>query len=131
MIQPFNSKKYLLCFSLATIALIVTGAVLSAIWFYHYGVGEYAHSPNGRYTAHLTLIKQRTLSDGEIEYVQAKVVDTQQDQTIWRLEYRPINTSHFLNYGNRQHSYIQWAPSSDKVTFPMNTKGYQITVAIP
>lgn len=114
-----------------TLPLLIVIYVAWQIWFYKYGTGEYEISPNGRYTAHLSRYYERTLWDGEIDYVRAKIVDTKTEEIVWKLEYKPDNTSNLYDYGIRGLKFIQWNAASTEVTFPLDTTGKQVVVPMP
>lgn len=117
--------------ALTVIPLLLCAAVVFHLWFYEYSAGEYSDSPDGRYTANLHRVYERTLRTGEIEYVRASVIDQKNGETVWLLEYKPANISSLYHYSDRSQRFIKWNATSDEVIFPLEHGGKQIVVPMP
>lgn len=113
------------------VLLLIAGFIVWPLWFYEYGIGEHQSSPDGRYTANLHRYYERTVFDGEIEYVRANVIDAKTKTIVWEFEYKPTNISILHDYGIRGQKFIQWNATSTEVTLPLDTTGKQIVVPMP
>lgn len=111
--------------------VLIASVIAWKIWFYDYGIGEYIDSPNGQYTARINHWYQRTLWEGEIEFVRARVIDKSTERVLWSFEYHPSNTSILWDYEDRSRTFIQWNATSDEVVFPLDKTGKQIAVPMP
>jgi len=114
----------------AAIGLFILFLILS-IWFGATGGGEYKDSPSGKYTAHLTLYTQRTVTRGKIQYVQIKVEEKGQGEVVWEMTYHPPPGSSLHIYGDRSREFIRWEMDSSAVHFPLDTNGTEIIVPMP
>lgn len=125
--QTFGKKK--------TIVFIAIGLFLLALflsfWFGAMGGGEYKDSSNGKYIARQSLYTQRTLLNGEIQYVRIEVEEKATGKVIWEMTYRPPAGSNPYLYGDRSREFIRWESDSSAVHFPMDTNGMEITLPIP
>jgi hypothetical protein len=105
------------------IGLIVATVVLVAgqVWFSPSGTGEYAHSPDDRYTAHASNLRRGTWLHGRVSYIEIKIVEKLTDNTVWKAERYPLSNELPPQYGDRRKKFIVWAPDSHSVTVPVGS----------
>lgn len=104
------------------IALIVVAALLTLaalLWLAPAGTGEYADSPDKRYTANVSNLNRGTWFLGREEYIGIEIVEKSTGLTVWKAERFPTPTDAPPIYGDRSKKYIQWSPDSRSVSIPV------------
>lgn len=103
------------------VILVVAAIVLVAGWgwFSPSGTGEYADSPDGRYTAHASNLRRGTWLHGRVSYIELKVVEQSTGNTVWRAERYLPNEVRTPEFGDRSKKFIVWARDSRSVSVPV------------
>jgi hypothetical protein len=103
------------------IFVVVLAVVLVAGWgwFSPFGTGEYADSPDGRFTAHASNLRRGTWLHGRVNYIGIKVVEKSTGQTVWKAERYPLPNEVPPEFGDRSKKFIVWAADSRSVSVPV------------
>jgi hypothetical protein len=103
------------------VSLVVAAVVLAAgwTWFSPSGTGEYADSPNGRYTAHASNFRRGTWLQGRVSYIEIEVVERSTGNTVWKAERYPLTNEVPPEFGDRSKKLIIWASDSRSVSIPV------------
>jgi hypothetical protein len=104
------------------IVIVVIAAIVLVAgwgWFSPSGTGEYADSPDGRYTAHASNFRRGTWLHGRVSYIEIEVVEKSTGQTVWKAERYPLPNEVPPEFGDRSKKFIVWAPASRSVSVPV------------
>ncbi|CAN5369393.1 hypothetical protein BH10PLA1_BH10PLA1_21830 [soil metagenome] len=103
------------------VSLVVAAVMFVAglVWFSPSGTGEYADSPDGRYTAHASNLRRGTWLQGRVSYTKIEIVERSTGKTVWKADRYPFATEVPPDFGDRSKKFIVWAPDSRSVSIPV------------
>ena len=128
---PSNSRRTRVRIVLAVVGAILVGTFIVATQFSASGTGEYKASPDGKYTAHLSGMRDRSLFSGTRHYVEIKIEENATGRLVWTAEYEPPAGTVLIDYADRSRQFIQWDPSSRQVDLPLDPNGTVVSIPVP
>ena len=116
-------------YALAGLAIVLVVALGFWFWFQPSGIGEYGHSPDGRFEAHAMNMTRPTLGGGQEQWIEIWVIEVVTGREVWRVVHRHPPGADVPSYGARGAKFIEWAPDSSAVTIPV-AGGQPMTLTI-
>lgn len=110
-------KRYAAMFVVLVTAVVL--AIAAWVWFSSSGVGEYADSPDGRFTAHVSSLRRGTWFHGSVDYIEVILEDSATGKPIWIVQ-RYLQPGEVpMQYGDRSKKFIKWSPDSKSFSAPV------------